>query len=31
MKIKGVAEESWSDTTKEDEENLIPKYHLRKR
>jgi hypothetical protein len=31
MKIKGVAEESWSGTTKEDEESLIPKHHLRKR
>lgn len=31
MTIKGVAEESWSGTTKEEEENLIPKDNLRKR
>jgi hypothetical protein len=31
MKIKGVVEESWSGTTKEDEESLIPKHHLKKR
>jgi hypothetical protein len=28
MKIKGVAEESWSATTKDDEENLILKEYL---
>jgi hypothetical protein len=31
MKIKGVAQESCSGTTKEDEGNLIPKAHSRMR
>jgi hypothetical protein len=30
MKIKGVVEGNWSGTTKEDEENLIPKAYWRK-
>jgi hypothetical protein len=31
MMTKGAVEESWSGTTKEDEENLIQKTHWRKK